>query len=149
NTVTTVTGVTKVSSVGTAQIYGYTGATIQQVKIDHDGQLMVNLSGRKFYEVSETVKNLKAEKLGTIVDTSKYQDISWYIKNVSATKATVNVQVLVAPTKGADYAIIGEKAEIVADKPKVITSEYYFHYTRLQFTSNTTQSVQVWFNGRY
>ena len=146
-----VNGTIQVKS-GTVLAQGFDGTSNQKIKVDTTGQLMVGLYDRKFTEVSETIIQIStAGEFGTVIDTSKYQDYSWYINRLSSSVGnTINVQLAVAPTHTANYALIGESGTVIGGTAQVITNDYYLHYTKLKvWTPSRTATVQVWFNGRY
>ncbi|AYD39785.1 hypothetical protein D4Z93_04335 [Clostridium fermenticellae] len=139
-------------STGTVLTQGFDGISNQSIKVDTNGQLMVGLYDREFTEMSETIADISTTgTFGTVIDTSKYQDYSWYINRLSSsTGDTINVQLAVAPTPTANYALIGGMGTVIGETAQVITNEYYFHYTKLKvWTPSRTATVQVWFNGRY
>ncbi|MGO5067006.1 DUF6385 domain-containing protein, partial [Clostridium sp. LCP25S3_F8] len=141
-------------TVDVTQVSSLTNGTISKVNSITSGTINVNLNDRYFNETSETVSaiTLANPQYSTPIDTSKMQDITWYVKKVAGGPIPVTVKVAVSPEQNGTYVLVGETATIISNgSAKVLSSSYYMHYTKvyLSTTSITGQSVQVFFNGRY
>ncbi|MCY6482744.1 DUF6385 domain-containing protein, partial [Clostridium aestuarii] len=159
-TITRVGTLTKVGTagtitrVGTLTKVGTAGTLTKVVTVGTiSNQVNVKINDRKFVEVSETVTEIPtgAGVYGTVIDTSKYEATTWYIDRLSSSVGqTVNVQLAVAPTHSAKYAIVGGAATVIGGTAQVITNDYYMHYTKVKcWTPSRTATVQIWFNGMY
>ncbi|WP_207641986.1 hypothetical protein, partial [Clostridium sp. L74] len=140
--------------VDVTQLSSLTSGTISKISSITNGSINVNITDRYFNETSETVSSisLSAPKYSSPVDTSKMQDITWYVKKVSGGILPVTIKVAVCPEENGTYVLVGETATLLSNgSAKVLSSSYYMHYTKvyLTTTSVTDQSVQVFFNGRY
>ncbi|MBO0584096.1 hypothetical protein EXQ36_03375 [Clostridium botulinum] len=151
--------ITKVSSItnGTVdvtQLSSLTGGTITNISSITNGSVNVNITDRYFNQTSETVATIASAtpQYSTAVDTSKMQDITWYVKKVAGGTMPVTVSVAVCPEQNGTYVLVGETATVGSvGSAKALSSSYYMHYTRVYCTTaaTTNQSVQVFFNGRY
>ncbi|EPY2285164.1 hypothetical protein ACXAT6_002399, partial [Clostridium sporogenes] len=131
-----------------------TSGTVAKISSITSGSVNVNITDRYFEETSETVSSiaLATPQYSTEVDTSKMQDITWYVKKVAGGTMPVTVSVAVCPEQNGTYVLVGETATIGAvGSAKALSSSYYMHYTKVYCTTaaTTNQSVQVFFNGRY
>lgn len=141
-------------TIDVTQISSLTNGTISNVTSIANGTINVNLNDRYFTQTSETLSaiTLSNPQYSTPIDTSKMQDITWYVKKIDGGDVPLTVKVAVSPEENGTYVLVGETATIVSNgSAKVLSSSYYMHYTKvyLSTTSTTEQSVQVFFNGRY
>ncbi|WP_205910705.1 DUF6385 domain-containing protein, partial [Clostridium sporogenes] len=151
--------VTQVSSltngtIDVTQLSSLTSGTITNISSITNGSVNVNITDRYFNQTSETVATIASAtpQYSTAVDTSKMQDITWYVKKVAGGTMPVTVSVAVSPEENGTYVLVGETATVGSvGSAKVLSSAYYMHYTKVYCTTaaTTNQSVQVFFNGRY
>lgn len=141
-------------TVDVTQLNSLTSGTIAKISSITGGSINVNITDRYFNETSETVSTiaLATPQYSTAVDTSKMQDITWYVKKVAGGTMPVTVSIAVCPEQNGTYVLVGETATVGAvGTAKALSSSYYMHYTKVYCTTaaTTNQSVQVFFNGRY
>lgn len=143
--------ITKVNTVGTLSKLNVVG-TLNSIV----GTVKVNLADRTFITATYTVRVSATSTTYTeLLNISKYQDTSWYLRNTShtANRRPVTVRLAVTPsTSKTNYprVLISETATI-NNNPKVITNDYYMKYLQAQIANetNTSQTVVLVFNGRY
>ena len=148
-------GTVKVSSLtnGTvkATVSSITNGTVKLASTS--GTIKVNLVDRTFASTTQTISvAATSSTYSTLKDISKYQETSWYLRNITAS-AIITAQLAVTPsTNLTNYplALIQETATFISS-PIVITNSYYLKYAtvKLSNSSGTLQSVVVVFNGRY
>lgn len=120
------------------------------------GTVNVNLVDRTFTSTTFTVEVAgNTSTYVSLIDVSKHQDTSWYLRNITATanREEVTVQLAVTPSSNIvlyPRVLINETATL-NENPKVITNDYYMRYITAQVSNetSTTQTVVIIFNGRY
>ncbi|WP_163195860.1 hypothetical protein [Clostridium thermarum] len=148
STVGTVNNVTNLGTLNTVVNLGTLNSII--------GTVNVNLADRTFTSTTFTVEVAgSTSTYVSLIDVSKYQDTSWYLRNITATanRQVVRVQLAVTPSNNTTLyprVLINETATI-NENPKVITNDYYMRYITAQVSNEntTTQTVVIVFNGRY
>lgn len=120
------------------------------------GTVKVNLADRTFTSTTYTIEVGGSTTTYTeLLNISKYQDTSWYLRNITTTanREVVTIRLAVTPSSVLTTyprVPISETATINAT-PRVITNDYYMKYITAQVVNatTTTQTVVVIFNGRY
>jgi hypothetical protein len=154
-------GTTTVDSIvgGTINVAAIAGGTITdvlEVGSIKGGTINAKIADRTFTATTEYVQLAAASgSTGSSawIDISKYQDTSWYLRNVSATKGTVTAQLGVSPER-ATYPIVLVQETASVKSTKVITNDYFMRDIKVYLVTSAnvgaaTQTVQITFNGRY
>jgi hypothetical protein len=116
----------------------------------------VNLVDKTFTNDFKTIRvNANSSTYSTKFDVSKYQDTSWYLRNITNTtrRLTVTIQLAVTPsiTLSKFPRVLVKETATIKNNAKVITNDYFMKYMYLKVSNptNTTQTISVAFNGRY
>lgn len=151
NRLSSITGgtISKLSSItsGTVSVAAINSIT--------SGTVNVNITNRTFTETTQNITVAAATSTySTLINISKYQDTSWYIKNTTATSTQiVTVQLAVTPSsdRSAYPLVLVQETATVKLNPKAMTNSYYMKYITAKFTNatGTSQNAQIVFNGRY
>jgi hypothetical protein len=120
------------------------------------GTIKVNLVDRTFTSSTQTIPvGVSTSTYSNLIDISKYQDTSWYLRNTTGSgRRAVTVELAATPSNDlTNYplALIQETATVNAS-PELITNNRYAKYITAKITNPSTataQSVVVVFNGRY
>ncbi|WP_139902267.1 hypothetical protein [Clostridium thermarum] len=148
STVGTVNNVTNLGTLNTVVNLGTLNSIV--------GTVNVNLADRTFTSTTFTVAVAgNSSTYVSLIDVSKHQDTSWYLRNITApaNRQEIRVQLAVTPSDNITLyprVLINETATI-NENPKVITNDYYMRYITAQVSNETTtsQTVVIVFNGRY
>lgn len=120
------------------------------------GTVKVNLADRTFTSTTYTLEiGASTTTYTELLNISKYQDTSWYLRNITATanREPVTIRLAVTPSinlSSYPRVLISETATVNSN-PKVITNDYYMKYITAQIANATatSQTVVIIFNGRY
>ncbi len=118
------------------------------------GTVKMNFVDRIFTSITQTIAVAAATITYTnLIDISKYQDTSWYLRNITTTNRMVSVQLAATPSVTLSTyprVLISESATISVN-PELITNSRYLKYITAQINnaSSEPQRVVVVFNGRY
>jgi hypothetical protein len=120
------------------------------------GTLKVNLVDRYFNAITQTIQiGTNTSTYTDLIDISKYQQTSWYLRNITAPGRTaVTVELAATPSNDlTNYplVLIQETATVNAN-PELITNDRYIKWVTAKITNPSTatlQDVVVVFNGRY
>jgi hypothetical protein len=121
-----------------------------------NGTVKINLVDRTFTATYQTISVTKTTPtFSPLINISKYQDTSWYLRNITtvANRTSVTVQLAATPSTAIGtypLVLIGETA-VVNASPELITNSRYLKYMAAKLTTavGTTQTVVLVFNGRY
>jgi hypothetical protein len=120
------------------------------------GTVKINLVDRTFTSSTQTIPVTKTTPtFSDLIDISKYEQTSWYFRNITnaGNRATVTVQLAATPSSALStypVVLIAEVAEVNAS-PELITNNRYAKYISSFLTTATsaTQTIVIVFNGRY
>jgi hypothetical protein len=113
----------------------------------------INIVDRTFTSTTQTIRVAAiSSTFSNLVDISKYQETSWYIKNVTKS-SIVTIQLAVTPSNARStypLALIQETAT-VRNNTTAITNSYYMKYATAKISNilGLAQTIVVVFNGRY
>jgi hypothetical protein len=149
NKVATVGTLNNVAIVGTLNKVALLGTLTNVV-----GTVKLNLVDRIFDSITQTIAVAASTVTYTnLINISKYEDTSWYLRNITTTNRIVSIQLTATPSSNLTTyprVLISETTTINAT-PHVVTNDYYLKYISAQISNTATipQSVVVVFNGRY
>jgi hypothetical protein len=120
------------------------------------GTVKTNLVDRYFNAITQTIQvGTNTSTYTDLIDISKYQQTSWYLRNITTPGRTaVTVELAATPSNNLTtypLVLIAETTTIDAN-PELITNDRYIKWITAKITNPSTatlQDVVVVFNGRY